>query len=204
MNKEITKNQSLTVMKRKTTTAVKVANELTIDNEGTMIKAVDGLSVIKQLTKLIKKDEKTKRDPLNAELADISKVYKPIRDDLETGERIIKDKMLDYQTEVDAKREEKEAKLRARVDRGTMKDETADRKIDELGEAEATVDGNIGSTSFKTVRVVKVTDVTKVPAEYLQNEGVIDAVRKSVKANALDGMAIPGVEVVTEKQVASR
>ena len=202
--KEEAKKQSLSPIKRKVTLLVKSANDLTIETDDQMEQATDILSKIKTVGKTITERKEQITKPLNEALKSTRALFKPIEKDNEAAERIIKDKMLDFQLEADRKREEQETKLRARVGRGTMKDETADRKIDELGEVKKTVVGQSGATSFKDVRVVKVTDVTKVPDEYLQTEAVIDVVRKAVKADALDGKTIPGVEVVIEKQVASR
>lgn len=206
MTKEAKNEETLAIvpMKRKITTAVNVANNLTIDSNEALVAATDGLGIIKKLSKLVTKAEKGERDPLNKELAEISKKYKPLKSDLETGERIIKDKMLDYESEIEAERAKKAEKLEARVEKGTMRVDTAMRKMDDLQTVDSTVSGLSGSVQFRTVRKVKVVDPTKIPLKYLMNEKVLDAIRVAVSTDVLNGTKVDGVEIVEEKQVAAR
>lgn len=197
-------NINLTPIKRQVTTAVNRANDLVIDSNDSLAAATDILKQVKDAGKVVKarKEEITK--PLNDALKSARSLFKPIESDLETGERIIKDKMLDYENEVESKRAEEAAKLEQRVEKGTMRVDTAMRKMDDLETVDSQVKGAKGSVQFRTVRKVKIVDPTKIPLKYLMNEKVLDAIRASVSTDVLNGTKVDGVEIVEEKQVAAR
>ena len=201
MTKEIT---NLAPLKAQVTKLSNRANDLIVENDAQMSQANDILSDLKKVKKQItsRKEEITK--PLNAALKSARELFKPVETDFETAERIIKDKMLDYHTEQERLREEAEAKIEARREKGTLRDDTADRKLGELDEVEKTVASDKGATTFKKVRRVRITDVSLVPKEYLQNDKVMDAILTAVRADALEGYPIAGVEVYEDKQVANR
>jgi len=197
-------NTNLAPLKAQVTKLSNRANDLTVENDVQMSEANNILSDLKKVKKQItsRKEEITK--PLNEALKSARALFKPVEDDFETAERIIKDKMLDYHTEQERLREEAEAKIEARREKGTLRDETADRKLGELDEVEKTVASDKGATTFKTVRKVRITDVSLVPKEYLQNDKVMDAILTAVRKDALEGYPIAGVEVYDDKQVANR
>lgn len=180
------------------------ANDLIVESDEQMATANDILSDLKKFKKQLtaRKEEITK--PLNEALKSARSLFKPVEDDFSTAERIIKDKMLDFHNEQERKRLEAEAKIEARREKGTLRDDTADRKLDELDEVETTVASDKGATTFKTVRKVRITDVSQIPVEYLKAEKVMDALLTAVRADALEGYQIPGVEVYEDKQVANR
>lgn len=206
MSKATNNKEELAIvpMKRKITRAVNVANDLMIEDQEAMVQATDILGTIKQLDKLVKKAEKSQRDPLNAQLKAISEKFKPLKDDLSEGESIIKDKMLDYEREIEAKRAEEAAKLEARVEKGTMRTDTAMRKMDELETVGSQVQGNAGTVQFRTVQKIKITDPTKIPLKYLMDEKVLAALTTAVRTDVLNGVKVDGVEIVEEKTVAAR
>lgn len=195
---------NLTPIKRQVTTAVNKANDLSIDSQESLVAATDILSSIKTAGKLIKgrKEEITK--PLNDALKSARDLFRPLEDDLSTGERIIKSKMLDYENEIEEKRAAEAAKLEARVEKGTMRTDTAMRKMDDLETVDSTITGTKGKSSFRTVRVVKLVDVSKVPLKYLMNEKVQAALVTAARDDVLNGTRVEGFAIVNEKQVASR
>lgn len=195
---------NLTPVKRQVTTAVNRANDISIDTADDLAAATDVLSAVKAAGKVVKarKEEITK--PLNEALKSARAMFKPLEDDLSTGERIIKDKMLDYENAVEAKRAEEAAKLEQRVEKGTMRVDTAMRKMDDLETVGSQVKGAKGSVQFRTVRTVKIVDPTKIPLQYLMDEKVLAALTTAVRNDVLNGVKVDGVEIVEEKQVAAR
>jgi DNA anti-recombination protein RmuC len=195
---------NLTPVKRQVTTISNKAGDLMIDSQESLEQASDILSQIKTSTKEVEKRRKEITDPLNAALKSANALFKPLTEDLKTAERCIKDKMLDYTNEIEAKAAAEAAKLEARVERGTMRTDTAMRKMDELETVGSSVQGAKGNVQFRIVRVVKIVDPTKIPLKYLTNEKVLDAIRAAVRTDVLNGTLVEGVEIAEEKQVAAR
>lgn len=197
-------NTNLTPIKRQVTTAVNRANDILIDSPESLASAADILKAVKDAGKVVKGEKEKITKPLNESLKAARDLFRPIEDDLATGERIIKTKMVDYESEIEAKRAAEAAKLEARVEKGTMRTDTAMRKMDDLETVDSTVKGAKGSVNFREVRKVKIVDPTKIPLKYLANEKVIDAIRAAVSTDVLNGTKVEGVEIVIEKVVASR
>jgi hypothetical protein len=197
-------NTNLTPIKRQVTTAVNRANDILIDSQESLASAADILKAVKDAGKVVKTEKEKITKPLNESLKAARDLFRPIEDDLATGERIIKSKMVDYEAEIEAKRAAEAAKLEARVEKGTMRTDTAMRKMDDLETVDSTVKGAKGSVNFREVRKVKIVDPTKIPLKYLANEKVIDAIRAAVSTDVLNGTKVEGVEIVIEKVVASR
>ena len=205
MKKEAaTKVIALAPVKARITTISATVENAVIENAEGLGMAVDVLSNIKDLAKKVKASEKAERDPLNAELAILTKKYKPVKTDLEKAEDSLKTKMIAYEEKVEAKRAADAEKLEARVDRGTMRVDTAMRKMDDLETVGSSVAGAKGSINFREVRTVKIVDPKAIPLKYLMNEKVLDALRAAVRTDVLNGTKVEGVEIVIEKQVASR
>jgi hypothetical protein len=195
---------SIVPFKRKITTVQKQVEGFKITDNDTMVVATDTLSIIKDISKAMEKQRKLRVDPLNKEVKDINAEYKPLSTDLEKAEKYIKSEMISYSNEVDRKAAEAAAKLEARVEKGTMRTDTAMRKMDDIETMGSSVEGNKGSINFRMVRVVKIVDVTKIPAKYLNDEKVLDAIKSAVRTDVMNGTLVDGVEVVEEKQIAAK
>jgi hypothetical protein len=85
-----------------------------------------------------------------------------------------------------------------------MRTDTAMRKMDDIETMGSSVEGNKGSVNFRMVRVVKIVDATKIPAKYLNDEKVLEAIKSAVRTDVMNGTLVDGVEVVEEKQIAAR
>lgn len=197
-------NTNLTPIKRQVTTAVNRANDILIDSQESLASAADILKAVKDAGKVVKTEKEKITKPLNESLKAARDLFRPIEDDLATGERIIKSKMVDYEAEIEAKRAAEAAKLEARVEKGTMRTDTAMRKMDDLETVDSTVKGAKGSVNFREVRKVKIVDPTKIPLKYLMDEKVIAAIETAVRTDVLNGTKVDGVEIKIEKVVASR
>lgn len=199
-----TQQPNLTPVKRQVTTIGNKAGDLVIDSEESLAAATDILSKIKESAKDIKERKEKITKPLNAALTSARELFKPLENDLATAERTIKDKMLDYSNEIEAKAAAAAAKLEARVEKGTMRTDTAMRKMDELETVGSQVKGAKGSVQFKTVRTIKIVDPTKIPLKYLSQPKVLEAISAAVRTDVMNGTKVDGVEIVEQKQVAAR
>ena len=197
-------NINLTPVKRQVTTISNQAGDLLIDSKESLAQATDILSKIKTASKDVKNRKEEITKPLNEALKSARSLFKPLEDDLATAERCIKDKMLDYASEVEAKAAAEAAKLEKRVEKGTMRTDTAMRKMDEIETVDSQVKGENGSVQFRTVRNIRVVDPQKIPLKYLMNEKVLAAISAAVRTDVLNGTKVDGVEIVEEKQVAAK
>jgi len=195
---------NLTPVKRQVTTISNQAGDLMIDSQESLSQATDILSKIKTSAKDLKSRKEEITNPLNAALKSARSLFKPLEDDLATAERTIKGKILDYSNEVEEEARKKAAKLEDRVERGTMRTDTAMRKMDEIETVGSSVQGASGSVQFRMVRNIKIVDPTKIPLKYLSNEKVLAAISAAVRTDVLNGTKVDGVEIVEEKQIAAR
>ena len=82
-------------------------------------------------------------------------LFKPIEANLAEAERIVKGKMVAYQTKVDEEAEAERLRLAKRVEKGTMKPETAVKKMEAIEEAPKSVQGKTAAMAFRTIKKVK-------------------------------------------------
>lgn len=189
--------KELEIVKSNTNKAVTAANELVIESQDDMLHATELLSKINLAGDMIKSQKEAITKPLNASLAAARELFKPLELVQAEAKSIVAKKMIDFQTKFEAERAAKEAKIVERVEKGTLKIETAVRKVEALGEVENKVQAVSGSVTFKEVRVPKVTDESLIPREYLEVNMV------KVRKDALAGIQIPGVVVEIEKQLSN-
>lgn len=200
----MTENINLTPVKRQVTTISNKAGDLMIDSQESLSQATDILSQIKTAAKGVKAQKELITKPLNESLKAARDLFRPIEADLETAERTIKDKMLDYSNDVEEEARKKAAKLEDRVERGTMRTDTAMRKMDEIETVGSSVQGEKGSVQFRTVRAIKIVDPTKIPLKYLSNEKVLAAISAAVRTDVLNGTKVDGVEIIEKKEIAAK
>lgn len=190
--------KELAVVKTQVSKAVTAATELTIKTEDDAKQATDILSRIKQVGKLIAEKKEAITKPLNEALRETRALFAPLEASYAEAEQTIKSKMIAYSDAVAEANKKKEEQLVARVEKGTMKFETASTKIAEMKNPEAKVEGQKGEVTFRITKDFEIVDKTKIPLEYYELNLV--AIRRAVQA----GIDIPGVKVVERKIVAAR
>jgi len=195
---ETTEDKELKIVKSNTTKAVNASEALTIESQEDMASATELLSKINQTGDMIKARKEAITKPLNAGLKSARELFKPLETAQSEAKRIVSQKMIAYQNKVEEEERKAKAKLAARVEKGTMKLDTAVKKMEAIPETQNKVEAKSGSVTFKEVRVPKVVDEAKVPREYL----ILDMVK--IRKAALAGVEIPGVVVEIEKQLANR
>ena len=144
---------------------------------------------VHSLYKIIDKKEKSITKPINDSLKQIRDLFRPHKTRVKNVEDDLKDRREVFIKKQDEEAAKKESQIEGRLERGTMKEETAVGKLAEIEETKAETRG--GMTS---VLVVKVTNIRELPEEYLEvNESAI-------KAAYREGKEIPGVECSYEKR----
>lgn len=170
------------------------ANSLTIKSPKDLEYAATLLDTIKTARKTItaRKEEITR--PLMHSLASIRDLFKPPELTLENAEKVTKSKVLAYQTLEEQRVAEEKARIEKRVEKGTMRLDTAMKKTEELQSVPKTV----GKMQTRTLTKVRVMDETMIPIEYM-----LPNMPKITEAVLRQGISIPGVEKYTEKVIAS-
>ena len=185
------------IVKEQTTKAASAAEALVVSDQPSYDQAAEALSKVKAVGKLITGQKEAITKPLNASLKAARDLFRPFEDEQARAEQIIKSKMLAYYTAVQDEARKKEAQLQARVERGTMKAETAFAKT-EIIERVAPTKG----ISYRTDKVMRIIDLKKIPAHYF----IVDEVKLRRDALALGtlGEVIPGVLVEEIKTAVAR
>lgn len=189
--------QEVAVVKTQATKALMAAQALEIKTPEDMTVATDHLAKMKQVAKMIKERKEAITKPLMEALTSARDLFKPIEQNLAAAEAIMKNKMLAYQRIVDEKAEKDRLALAKRVEKGTMKPETAVAKMEGIQDAPTSVQGKSGAMSFRTVKKYRVVDASALPREFLTPD--MGKITEALKA----GRSVPGAEMYEEKVVAS-
>lgn len=200
--------KSLAVVKGKTENAVKEVSSMVVKSDEDLERATLVLTNVKKLQKFVTQEKEKIIKPLREATSAARGLFAPIEEQLDEAETKLKRAMITYQDKKQKEVDAKQASIVARAQKegpGSLKPETAIKKMEEVGEVKTNVQTTNGSANFKKVKKVRVTDPAKVPDFYW----VIDLVKVRGFALALSndlgkiGELIPGVEVYEETNVAA-
>src|SRR3990167_1293321 len=205
--------KSLTPIRTQASKVLTIANALSITNDSELALAVDVMHNIKNVQKEAEAAKKKITDPLNEALKSARALFAPIEEMWKDAELIVKTKMSAFYEKVSAERAKKEAELAARVEKGTLKIETAAKKLDAIPEAQTSVQGKKGEIQFRTVRKVIFTDFSqeelyngngaKENILHLVKEGYLVWDEVKARKEVLAGKELYGTKVVEEKIIAA-
>ena len=196
-NMEI-KSKELTEIKQQVSIVQQSATALTVDSPESMSKATDALHNVRMAEKYVEERKILITRPLMAALASARDLFKPIELQLSEANKMIKSKMLAYQIEENDRIEKEQEKLAKKVASGYMRADTASEKLQDL-EVTTKSQGQVGKSSIRTVRKVRITDEFAVPREYLMVN-----IMMITEAIIRKGLTIPGAEIYEDKQIVSR
>lgn len=198
--------KEVAVVKQQATKALTAAQGLEIASQADMEAATDHLSRMKKVGRMIKERKEAITKPLNDALKSARDLFRPVEDDLAEAERVVKGKMLSWQRAEDERAEKERVRLAQRVERGTMKAETAVAKMGEIQEAPRSVEGKTGRIATRKVKKVRFTPLAKLTgadAATLLIGGYLQWDEVAARRDALAGKEIPGVEVYEEDVIAA-
>ena len=175
------------------------ANELTISNEEDMAKASDMLSELKLVETALNETKVSITRPIMDSLASVRDLFKPLEKNFTSAKTTIKAKMLDYSVAEEKRITEEQARVEKRLEKGTLRTDTAIRKMEEIGEVKKSFAGSAGKTSIRTVTKMRIADESLIPREYLTPD-----LKKITDAVLREKLSIPGVETYDEKSVVAR
>ena len=173
----------------------KLANEVQITTQEENESALNLKSKLKEIGKEITTRKEAITKPLNEALKSARDLFRPLEEQYETAENLVGRKLIDYKQKIEAENREKEAKIAARVEKGTMKVETAEKKLEEIKTPEKTVHTDHGAVQFRKIKKVRITDENLIPRKYFVPDNVL------IRKDALAGIEIPGVIVIEEEIV---
>lgn len=171
------------------------ANELTITTPEENGSAMELKAKLKDIGKQIKERKEAITKPMNEALKSARALFAPLEERYEFAENLVGRKLLDYKRKVDEEARIKEAKIAASFEKGNIKAETAERKIDEIQRVEKTVTTDHGKVQFRKIQKVRVVDEKLIPESYW----VIDQVL--LRKDVLAGIVVPGAEKYEEEIV---
>lgn len=137
----------------------------------------------------LRKEEITR--PLMKALSSARDLFKPLETGHAEAKKVIKEKMLAFQLEEDVRIREQQAKIEARVEKGTMRPDTAVGKLE-------TITGARSKLNTRILRKLDIFDETALPREYLVPDR--DAITKALFA----GMVVPGAQLKEEKVLVTK
>lgn len=169
------------------------ANALVIKTDADMELAVKILSATNTTADRVQAEKEKITKPLNEALKAERARWKPIEDACANAIATIKAKMVAFQRQLEAENAKKEEKIMARVEKGTLRTETAVAKLEALPDAKASVTTDAGMVQWRVVKKLVISDPMLIPREYLVVNEV--AVKEALKA----GKVVPGASFVEEK-----
>lgn len=172
------------------------ANRLKVENEEDMKKASDLLVQVVQVEKAIQERKEKITRPLMAGLAEARELFKPMETGHAEAKKTIKAKMLDYTIAEEERIAKEKERVEARVEKGTMRVDTAVKKLEDIGEVKKSVSTESGRTSLHTVRKVRIVDESLLPREYL-----VADVKKINEAVLKQNLIVAGTEIYEEKSI---
>jgi len=175
----------LEVIKKRSNLCAQDIASIEINSNEDYDKAVETGKRINGLLKSIDDQEKLITKPMNEALKAARDQFRPYKEIVEGAKDLLKSKCNDYQRRQAAENAANEAKIMARVEKGTITEKTATTKL--ATQAENTV----GSTT--SVLKVTIVDIKLIPEEFLVvNE---TAIKKAYR----EGREIPGVTCAYEQ-----
>jgi len=188
-------SQELAPIKAQTTKAEAAATALQIKTTDDLTVATELLGKIKTVGKMITAKKESITKPLNEALKNARAFFAPLEKQWWDAEKIVKDKMIDWQTKQLALAAKKTEVIEKKVEAGKMTFDKAAEKIEAVT-PQKNVTTNAGAAQFRTVKEVVIDNETLIPREYL----MLDMVK--IRKVALAGVVIPGVRVVEKQAVA--
>ncbi|MDD5068057.1 MAG: hypothetical protein PHN89_00450 [Candidatus Pacebacteria bacterium] len=195
--------KELAIVEEKIAGMREMVDSIKVENDDQLKDISDQIKQVKIVADFIREKKDAYVAPAKDIIAKARETYDPYIEECEAAEVVLKNKAKVYMLDRDNNRRQEELKIAQRVERGTMKPETAVKKFEQMSPAEKTVKSEGGSTLTLKKRSVAVIEKPElIPDEYW----IID--EKRVKREALDRAKrgidqIPGVIIKEEAEMAS-
>ncbi len=178
---ETTPTNEIAVVREKVKGMQAMIDASPVTNDAELAAVTDHIRNIKALAKIIKEKKDKFVAPAKAIVLEAKAAFDPLLKECEDAEAILKGRASKYMLAVEDERRKEEAKIAARVEKGTLRPETAIKKMEALPDTPKTVRTDTGSGLRMSKRkVARITDPSLIPDEFW----VVDEVR--VRREALE------------------
>lgn len=175
------------------------ADSLEIVSEEGMTMASDLLNDLKKVEKAVVERKKEITGPLMEALSSARELFKPVEKSYASAKTTIKAKMLDFTVTEETRIEKEKAKVEARLEKGTMRTDTAVEKIENIGNTKKTFKGASSKTSLRTVTKIRITNEDLIPREFM-----VPNMKLITEAVLRQKRTVEGVETYEDKTIVSR
>ena len=169
-------------------TVREAADILEVSSPDTAEIASGVLHDIKEATRILTEKKTDITRPVMESLAKIKALFAPLETALKEADQIVRQKMLAYTIAEQDRIEAQKAKIAARVEKGTMRSDTAVAKLGAVGEVAKTE-----GIRVQTRRQLEIVDEALVPREYLTPD------RERITRALFADIAVPGAKLVEKK-----
>ena len=187
--------KELVKIEKEVLTVGKAASEYSITTKADFDYGEDLLHQLKEIeTKLITRKQEITR-PLMDSLSSVRELFRPLETAYAQAKKVVKDKMLAWQIAEEERVEAEKARISARVEKGTMKVETALNKLDAVGDAPKST---TGKTQMRSIQKLEIIEEKMIPREYCIPD------REKIFTALKEGIKVPGAKIRIEKILAGR
>jgi hypothetical protein len=165
-----------------------------VKSEEDVANATDIAKRIREVRLKVEAEKKEYEKPAKEIIAKAKSVYDPVINTLKTIEDKIKDKSAEYIIAERQRVREAQAKVEKKLEEGKMKDTTAVRKMEEIGEEKKSIRGEMGQMRVTEYKDVEIYDETLLPREYLVPD------TQKIKKLVLAGVEIAGAKIVIKNK----
>jgi hypothetical protein len=179
--------------------AQEAAERFAIVSMEDMESGADLLHMVKEVKKSVTDKKESITRPLMDTLSAVRDMFRPLEEGYALAEKTIKGKMVSFQESEEARVAAEKAKIEKRVEKGTMRADTAAAKFEDIQEVQKSVSGTFGKIQTRTVVKIKIVDESLIPREYMTPN--LTALTEAILRK---GLEVAGVQKVEEKQIAAR
>lgn len=173
------------IAKRESQPLIVQAINLKIKNDTDLKSAAEMLAQVKKIAKNVKAQKDPIVKAMNESLKQVRGLFAPTEQGLSDAEVAIKSAILQYTEKQEAKAAKKAERIEAKVDAGEMSLKAGMNKLSKVKQAETNVETDSGSANIRTVKKVRIVDVSQLPTSYFLRDSVLEAIRKEVSNDVL-------------------
>lgn len=196
--KDVIPAEEIAVVKTKIDSMRETVAAIQVTSQEELTAVAGHIDNVKKMGKFVKQERDKYIAPAKEIIEKAKEQYDPYIKACDEAEEVLKGKAQSFMLEQRKKEEAEKAKILA--DKRTTV-ETKVAKIENVKQADKTVDTGASKLTMKMVKDIKIVDEKAIPDEYYKPRE-LDLLK--IKKVALAGVAIPGVEVYEKPQMASR
>ena len=174
---------------------IKQAIKLPIASPEENTQAIEFKAKLNRLGKAVKLEKEKATKPINEALRKVREWWAPLEKAVEVKEDEVSDALLAYKQKIEEEARKKEVQIAARVEKGTLRLDTAERKLDQIQRVEKTTHTVAGQVQFRKIPQMRIINQDLIPDEYW----VIDLV--ALRRDVIAGKVVPGAEKYYEEIV---